>query len=611
MAQINYSPKAGIWSRTKISTLSAILLVMMAFAGVFFTTAFGILNIDISQIQQDWVQIKSALDQAGVFKGSEDLLAKSTKLSALIEEIRFLTIFFIIAVLIAVGFFFILMYATLIHKVVKPIKRMESGIVEITSCNDFSKQLDVKYQDEVGQATSSFNRLTSNLKDTFDQININLEKVANGQFDQRCDVEVHGDLLSLKEGVDASIESVAITMASLENIAEAISNGDFTVRVDARVKGELKTKVDSAMASMDGIIEQINSVMKEVTNNDFSHRVVADAKGRLFELKSFINAAVEEISLSINKLNESVDFLSRGDLTYQIRVPFTGELEILRTNLNRATSQLDNTLGNVIETANKVVDGTMQIAQGNDDLSDRTQTQAASLEETASAMEQMTATVHQTSENAQRARKEATTTMNLANSGRTVMRQSVESMAAIQDSSERISDIVALIDSIAFQTNLLALNAAVEAARAGEHGRGFAVVASEVRNLAGKSADAAKDIRDLIDEIVEKVNNGATQLNETNEAFEQINQGIQTVNEIVSEIATRSEEQAIGINQVNQAISQLDSAVQQNAALVEETAASSANLTEYSASLKQEVAQFSVSPKSPAAQSPMALEDKT
>ena len=207
----------------------------------------------------------------------------------------------------------------------------------------------------------------------------------------------------------------------------------------------------------------------------------------------------------------------------------------------------------IIDNSNDVYNGVAQISQGNQDLSDRTQSQAASLEETASAMEQMTAAVSQSAENAQQAKGLTSDTLTLAQNGRKVMSQSVESMSDIQSSSERISDIIGLIDSIAFQTNLLALNAAVEAARAGEHGRGFAVVAGEVRSLASKSSDAAKDIRNLIDEVVNQVNHGVESLNETNDAFERINQSIQTINEIVVEITTSTKEQAVGIGQVNHA----------------------------------------------------------
>jgi methyl-accepting chemotaxis protein len=585
--------KAGLWSRAKISTLSIILLVMMAGAGIFFTTAFSVLHIQLDGALNDWHTIQKILSDTGALQTS-NLQAHSDQLSHSIEAVKSMTIYFIIAVLVAVGAFFILMYSTLIGKIVRPVKEMEKGILEITSTNDFSKVLNVKYQDEVGQVIRCFNGLTGDLKNVFDRINSNLEQVANGNFEQRCTVDVHGDLETLKNRVNASVDSVHVTMNSLEDIGDAISNGDFSVRMNPEVKGNIRIKIDTAMHNMDTIIQQINGVMQKMMVSDFSERVTGEAKGQMAELKSFINEAVSEISQGIQELNTATKHLSQGDLAYSMTRTFSGDLKTLQDNLQHAVSQLNDSMTQVINTSSEVAQGTFEISQGNDNLSERTQSQAASLEETASAVEQITSTVQQTSDHAQRAHQLATETMKLANDGRQVMQDSVESMSRIQESSERISDIIALIDSIAFQTNLLALNAAVEAARAGEHGRGFAVVAGEVRSLAGKSSDAANDIRKLIDEVVAKVNQGASQLNETNDAFDKINHGVQTVTEIVAEITVSAREQATGIGQVNQAISQLDSAVQQNAALVEETAANASHLTEQAIKLQQDVSGFQV-----------------
>lgn len=591
--------KAGVWSRAKISTLSIILLVMMAGAGVFFTTAFTVIHSQLATALNQWQHIHHLITQSGTPETATVFQALSTELTQTITSVKSLTVYFIVAVLVAVGAFFVLMYSTLMIKIVKPIKQMEKGILEITSSNDFSKVLDVKYQDEVGQVMTCFNGLTGNLKNIFDRINANLSEVANGNFDQRCTLEVHGDLQTLRNMVNASVESVQTTMNSMEDIAGAIANGDFSARMNPEVKGNIRIKIDQAMQNMDAIIQQINFVMGKVMVSDFSQRITEDANGQMAELKSFINEAVAEISQSIQELNTSAKHLSEGDLTYHMNRTFSGDLKTLQDNLSHAITQLHDSMTQVINTSSEVAQGTLEISQGNDNLSERTQSQAASLEETASAVEQITSTVQQTSEHAQRAHELATETMTLTHDGRQVMQESVESMSRIQESSERISDIIALIDSIAFQTNLLALNAAVEAARAGEHGRGFAVVAGEVRSLAGKSSDAANDIRKLIDEVVAKVNQGASQLNETSEAFDKINQGVQTVTEIISEITISAKEQATGIGQVNQAIAQLDSAVQQNAALVEQTAASASHLTEQAVKLQQDVSGFQVKKTSP------------
>ena len=179
------------------------------------------------------------------------------------------------------------MYATLIGKIVKPMKAMEKGIVEITTSNDFSKTIPVHYQDEVGQVSTSFNQLTGNLKNIFDQINNVLDHVANGHFNEKCQLDIHGDLETLKNNVNASITSINVTMTSLEEVANGISEGDFSVRMNPQVKGELKTKVDNAMQNMDNIIDRINQVMQKVTESDFSERVETKATGRMDELKTF------------------------------------------------------------------------------------------------------------------------------------------------------------------------------------------------------------------------------------------------------------------------------------------------------------------------------------
>lgn len=577
--------KTTLWSRTKISTLSTLLLGMMVMAGIFFTTAFSLIKSDTQNIQEHWHHYQQATtpDQS---KHHAQLLEIQ------ITEVNQLTTYFIVAVLLAVIAFIILMYATLIGKIARPLQRMQKGITEITQTNDFSTQLPIQYQDEVGQVLQSFNHLTQNLKNVFDETNQQLAKVANGQFDQQVKVEVGGDLLRFKDNVNASIQSVSHTMHSLELVVDAIAQGDFSVRMDSAVKGELKEKVDHAMISMDQVVDNINHVMQQVSNCELRQRIEVTAYGRMDELKTYINNALNTLENGLEAINSSIQSLSEQNLTFHIEGEFSGEMELVKNQLNHTTRKLNDTLLTVNQTSAMVNQNVALISDGNQSLAQRTQQQAAAIEQTASTMEQMTASVTQSADNALRASQLTQDTRRLASDGADVMRSSVDSMQKIQSSSIRISDIVGLIDSIAFQTNLLALNAAVEAARAGEQGRGFAVVAGEVRNLAQKSSEAAKDIRDLIDEVVEQVNQGADQLDETNEAFERINQGIQQVNDIVMEITATTKEQAAGIQQVNQVIGELDDGIQQNARMVEESSRNSMQLLEQANQLNDEVHLF-------------------
>ncbi|MHB1086082.1 MAG: methyl-accepting chemotaxis protein, partial [Thiobacillus sp.] len=233
-----------------------------------------------------------------------------------------------------------------------------------------------------------------------------------------------------------------------------------------------------------------------------------------------------------------------------------------------------------------------EIASGNADLSNRTESQASSLEETASSMEQLTSTVRQNAENARQANQLVGSTADVAVKGGRVVGQVVDTMASIKDSSRKIADIIGVIDGIAFQTNILALNAAVEAARAGEQGRGFAVVAAEVRNLAQRSAGAAKEIKALIEDSVGKVDAGGKLVDEAGKTMDEIVNSVKRVTDIMSEIAAASQEQSAGIEQVNQAVGQMDEMTQQNAALVEQAAAAAESLQDQAGQLAQAVSAF-------------------
>jgi methyl-accepting chemotaxis protein len=281
-----------------------------------------------------------------------------------------------------------------------------------------------------------------------------------------------------------------------------------------------------------------------------------------------------------------------GDLTRSIDVKSACETGQLMQALKDMTNNLQSLVSQVRHGTDTIATASSEIASGNQDLSSRTEQQASSLEETASSMEELTSTVKQNADNARQANQLAQSASGIALKGGDVVGQVVGTMASINESSRKIVDIISVIDGIAFQTNILALNAAVEAARAGEQGRGFAVVASEVRNLAHRSAAAAKDIKQLISDSVEKVENGSALVNQAGETMNEIVTSITRVTDIMSEITSASVEQSAGIEQVNTAIVQMDQVTQQNAALVEQAAAAAESMQDQAARLSEVVSVF-------------------
>ncbi len=342
-------------------------------------------------------------------------------------------------------------------------------------------------------------------------------------------------------------------------------------------------------------LQEITSIVQAAANGNFESRIhESNRSGFILELVHNINKLLETSSVGLNEVGRILDALSHGDLTKTMDGEYQGMFGQLKDDANSTVEKLRDVLEEIQSATTTINTSAKEIASGNNDLSHRTEKQAASLEETAASMNELTSTVQHNSENAGHANELAVGASNIASKGVVVVGQVVNTMEAINESSRKIVDIISVIDSIAFQTNILALNAAVEAARAGDQGRGFAVVATEVRSLAQRAAAAAGEIKGLIGDSVEKVEDGTRLVANAGRTMEEIVSAIRGVTTIMSEISSASAEQTTGIEQVNKAIGQMDDVTQQNAALVEQAAAAAETLEDQARSLVNTVKYFNL-----------------
>lgn len=531
----------------------------------------------ISEAVTDLVNLQ--LEVAGELNESAQSNYESTMMIAIFGSI----LIFILAILFS--------RVTLLA-VTRPLNELVRVSRHVQQKGDFSARVKVSKMDEVGIAASAFNELLENMAKAITDANRVVGAIAQSDFSQRVNAQYVGDLDKLKQGVNASADQVDFMMKELAKVMQAMYNGQFNAKMDERVPRAFSDQVENALGSINQVIVEINNVMHYMNEGKFQHRVNTEARGELATLKQNINSSMSALQAAIEDITRVVVAQSEGDLTQNITNEYHGDLRMLTEAVNTSAAKLTDVVSKAIVASDIVHSAADEVSKGALDLSQRVQEQAAALEETSATMDEMNSAVQNNTDNAKQATHVAESVQKQAKQGSQVMQQTIEAMNSIQESSHKISEIVSLIDGIAFQTNLLALNAAVEAARAGDHGRGFAVVAGEVRALAQKSAEAAKNISALIGESVSRIDQGTKLASESGEMLNAITGSVEEVTQMISQIARASAEQAEGVNQVHQAIADIDQVTQQNAALVEETSAASESMSEQAANLSQDMAFF-------------------
>jgi methyl-accepting chemotaxis protein len=407
----------------------------------------------------------------------------------------------------------------------------------------------------------------------------------------------HGDFNIIKNNLNACGLAIKALVADANLLANSAEAGTLTTRADStKHLGEYRKVIEGLNATLDAIVTPLNMAannLELIARGDIPEKITANFNGDFNHIKDNLNTCITSINALVTDINTLSDAAHDGRVSVRVDAnTHSGDFRKIVEGVNETLEMIVGPIATVKASVETINTAAEEITSGNNNLSARTEKQAASLEETAASMEELASTVKQNADNAKRANQLALNASGVAIKGGAVVSDAVLTMTAINESARKIEDIINVIDSIAFQTNILALNAAVEAARAGEQGRGFAVVAGEVRNLAQRSANAAKEIKDLINDSVNKTFEGTKQVENAGKTMEEVVASVKQVADIISEIAAASVEQSAGIDQVNTAMTSMDEVTQQNASLVEEATTAAQSLLEQASALANAVSVF-------------------
>ncbi len=506
-----------------------------------------------------------------------EMMEKRTALaveSAVEKTTLYLNITMLSIVLLILNFLFS------IHVLSKKISNPLKQLLEISQQIIAGKfNFDVKVSEENDEITLvmlSMQKMQTILKESILEISRVMAAVAKGDMSQRVNIHMIGEFDTLKNNINFSVNRVEETLNEISDVMTALSKGDFSKRVSSKIEGRFKQAVDDSMIVIEKVLHDINLAMFALANGDLSKRVNVEAQGDLNKLKNSVNNSMGMIEAVTNDLNHTIGDLAKGNLK-QINhnQHYHGVFNQLVHNAGTAIVSLRTLIQRVFDTSAAISTVSSEINQGNNDLAARTSRQVADIEETANNVQNVSQIAQENAIQARKANEQVTLSKSVAVRGDHVIQEVMSMMGGIHLSAQKISEIISILDNITFQTNILALNAAVEAARAGEQGKSFAVVANEVRMLANHSTSASKDIRVLIENTVEQVQEGSQLVSKAGNTMQEIMHAVQEITDVMQFIRVSSDDQAQKIEEVKRVLEQLNQMTQQNAALVEEIAASS------------------------------------
>jgi methyl-accepting chemotaxis protein len=423
-----------------------------------------------------------------------------------------------------------------------------------------------------------------------------IERIAQGNLPPQITDNYNGDFNEIKNNLNTCIESISILVDEIGMAISASIEGKLDQRANAdRGKGVYHKILSGVNATMDALIAPVNEailVVDEMAQGRLHIKMTGNYKGDNAKLKDALNSTLATLADVIGEVSEKLDEVSDGNLATSLDRDYPGDFSSISSAIKRIIESLSDVMGDINHAAEEVAGGSQQVSDSSQALAQGASEQASSIEQLTAAVTEIAAQTRQNAANANHANELALNARDNATQGNEQMKEMLDAMQGINESSANISKIIKVIDEIAFQTNILALNAAVEAARAGQHGKGFAVVAEEVRNLAARSASAAKETTDLIEGSIRKVQSGTKIANDTAQALNKIVDGVSKAAELVGDITVASNEQATGIAQVDQGISQVAQVVQANSATAQQSAAASEELSQQAKLLKRNVAAF-------------------